>query len=74
MYEIWTSRNNIKYDKIQLPQETIITKIIRELWDILTTHYKLHKLNETLPAFQELFCINNALAKIHNAKLQITLQ
>ena len=37
-------------------------------------HYKLHKLNETLAPFQELFCINNALAKIHNANLRITLQ
>ena len=74
MYEIWTSRNNIKSDKIQLPQETIITKISTELRNILTAHYKLHKLNETLPAFQELFCINNALAKIHNGNLQITLQ
>ena len=60
--------------KIQLPQETIITKIITELQEILTAHYNLYKLNETLPAFQELFCINNALAKIHNGKLQLTLQ
>ena len=74
MYEIWTSRNNIKYDKIQLSQETIITKILTQLRNILTTHYKLHKLNESLPTFQKLFCINNALAKIHNGKLQITLQ
>ena len=27
MYEIWTSRNNLKYDKIQMTQETIITKL-----------------------------------------------
>lgn len=40
------------YDKIQLPQESIITKIITELRDILMAHYKLHKLKETLPAFQ----------------------
>ena len=31
MYEIWTSRNNLKYDKIQMTQETIITKIITHL-------------------------------------------
>ena len=74
MYEIWTSRNNIKYDKIQLSQETIITKILTQIRNILTAHYKLHKLNEMLPTFQKLFCINNALAKIHNHKLQITLQ
>ena len=74
MYEIWTSRNNIKYDKIQLSQETIITKILTQIRNILTAHYKLHKLNETLPTFQKLFCINNAIAKIHNGKLQITLQ
>ena len=73
MYEIWTSRNNIKYDKIQLSQETIITKVLTQLPNILTAHYKLHKRNETLPIFQQLFCINNALAKIHNGKLQIIL-
>ena len=67
MYEIWTSRNNSKYDKIQLSQETIIT-------NILTAHYKSPKLNETLTTFQQLFCLNNALAKIHNGMLQTTLQ
>ena len=74
MYEIWKSRNNIKYDKIQLSQEKFITKILTQIRNILTAHYKLHKLNDTLPTFQKLFCINNALAKIHNHKLQITLQ
>ena len=45
MYEIWTYRNNIKYDKIQLSQETIITKILTQLLNIITAHYKLRKLN-----------------------------
>ena len=67
MYEIWTSRNNLNYDKTQLSQETIITKILPQIRNILTAHYKLHKLNETLPTFQKLFCINNAIAKIHNS-------
>ena len=73
MYKIWTSRNNNKYDQIQLSQETIITKVLTQLPNILTAHYKLHKRNETLPIFQQLFCINNALAKIHNGKFQIIL-
>ena len=71
MYEIWTSRNSRKYDKVQLLQETIITKILMQL---LTAHNKSPKLNETLTTFQQLFCINNALAKIHNGTLQTTLQ
>ena len=51
MYEIWTSRNNIKYDKIQLSHETIITKILTQLRNIITVHYKLHKRNVThIPA------------------------
>ena len=73
MHEISTSRNNLKYDKTQLPQETIITKILIQLQNILTSHYKLHKLNDTLTLFQQLFCINNAIAKIDNGKLQILL-
>ena len=70
MYKIWTSRNNNKYDQIQLSQETIIMKVLTQLPNILTAHYKLHKRNETLPVFQQLFCLNNALAKIHNDKLK----
>ena len=74
MYEIWTSRNDLKYDKTQLSQETIITKILTQIRNILTAHYKLHKLNETLPTFQKLFCINNAIAKIDNSKLKLVLE
>ena len=72
MYELWTSRNISKYDKIQLSLETTTTKILTQLQNILTAPYKLHKLNEMLPAFQQLVCINNAL-KIRNGKLQITI-
>ena len=42
-----------------------------QLQNILNAHYKLHKLNDTLTQFQQLFCTNNAIAKIHNGKLQI---
>ena len=31
IYEIWKSRNNLKYGKIQLTQKTIINKIISPL-------------------------------------------
>ena len=66
MYERWISRNDIKYDKTQLSQKIIITKILTQLWKIITAHFKLHKLNEMLPLFQQLFCITKALAKINN--------
>ena len=76
MYEIWTSRNNLKYDKIQMTQETIITKIITHLHNIITTHYKLHKLNNMLLLFQENFLYkqcygNNTKWKTSNNKLNI---
>ena len=35
-----------------------------QLTTILTAHYKFHKLNDTLNHFQELFCINSAIAKL----------
>ena len=73
MYEIWIWRNNIKYDKTQLYQETIITKILTQPRKILNAHYKLHKLNETLALFQQLFCINNTVARINIGKIQVTL-
>ena len=72
MYEIRLSRNNMtKYDKTQPMQQTIITKIITQLQNILNAHYKLHKLNGTISQFQHIFCINNAKAKIHKGNPQI---
>lgn len=71
MCEIWISRNKLKYDKIQITQETIITQIITHLRNIITAHYKLHKLNDTLTLLQQTFCINNAIATIQNGRLQI---
>ena len=38
MYKIWTFRNNIKYDKIQLSRETSITKMLTQLRNIITAH------------------------------------
>ena len=70
IYEIWISRNNLKYDKIQLTQDTIITKIKTQLQNILNTYYKVNKLNGTITKFKQLFCINNAIATIQNNKLQ----
>ena len=67
LYEIWQSRNNNKYDKKLLPQQTvIINKINAQLKTIILAHYKKHKLNETLDIFQNQFCINEALAKLEN--------
>ena len=41
--------------------------------DIIQTDYKYHKINDTKSIFQDMFCINNAIAKIDNNKLQIML-
>ena len=71
MYEKWISRNNVKYDKIQMTQETIIVKIITHLNNLITAHYKLHNLNDTLTLFQQAFCINNVIATIQNGRFQI---
>ena len=73
MYETWISRNNLKCDKTQLTQETIITKITTQWENILNTHYKIHKLDGTLTKFQQPFGINNAMAKIHNNNLKVLL-
>ena len=68
---MWQSRNNHKYDKKLLPQQTIISKINAQLKTIILAHYKKHKLNDTLDIFQNQFCINEVLAKIEN-NLSIT--
>ena len=64
LYEIWKTRNNYKYDKTQIPQDIIRNKINTRIWNIIQIHYKYHKTNGTINIFKELFCINNALAKI----------
>ena len=71
IYEIWESRNNYKYEKIYLTQKRITNKINSQLRNILNVHFKVHKLNDTIQRFQNLFCINNALSKIENNKLSI---
>ena len=73
IYEIWILRNNLRYDKIQLTQDTIITKIKTQLQNILHTHYKVNKLNRTITKFKQLFCINNAIVTIQNNSLQILI-
>ena len=67
--EIWQSRNNRKYDKKLLPQQTIINKVNAQLKIVILAHYKKHKLNDTLDIFQNQFCINEALAKLENNSL-----
>ena len=52
IYKIWTSRNNHKYDKTLIPQDTIINKINAQIRNIIHTHYKYHTLNKTLNIFQ----------------------
>ena len=53
-----------------LPQHTIIHNINAQLQYIIRTHYKKHKLNDTINQFQDFFCINNAIAKIYNNQLK----
>lgn len=52
LFEIWQSINKSKYDKIHLPQNAIINKLNAQLQTILQTHYKKHKLDDTLNQFQ----------------------
>ena len=54
-----------------LTQKTMINKIMNQLRTIFNAHYEHHKLNDLLNQFQDLFCINNAKAKLENNELQI---
>lgn len=51
---------------------TIIAKINAQ--HIIQTHYKDCKLNNTANRFKEIFCINEALAKVENNSLKIFLE
>lgn len=56
---------------MQLLQETILSKRNNQTQAIIKTHYKYHKINDEL--FEELFCINNALAKLEDNRLRIMI-
>ena len=71
LYEIWTTRNNYKCDKTQISREIIKTKINTRIRNIIQTHYKYHKLHDTINNFEEQFCINHEVAKIENGILTI---
>ena len=73
IHEIWTTRNNPKYDKTLIPQHTIINKINAQIRNITNIHCKYHKLNEALNIFQDSFCIKQAIAKIENNLLIMQL-
>ena len=70
IYEIWQSRNNIKYNKIKLNSKTVINKINKHIETILNAHYKKHKIENTLIEFNDLFCISNVIASLQNGELK----
>ena len=52
-------------------RNTIIAKINAQH---IQTHYKNRKLNNTANLFKKIFCINEALAKVENNSLKISLE
>ena len=70
LHKISESRNNNKQDKTLLSQDTIITKINAQLRNVIQTYYKYHKLNDTINAFEELFCIKQAIGNVENNHLR----
>ena len=71
--ELWTVRNNLKYDRILPNFQRSIKTINTNITYILTTHYKHHKNLNTLSIFQDRFLINNALGSIEGNELTILL-
>ena len=47
IYQIWHSRNKIKYDKIALFHTKMINKINKQVQTIINVHYKRHKMENT---------------------------
>ena len=58
---------------ITLTAKTITNKN-KQIEIILNSHFKKHKIENTLTLFEDLFCINKAIAQIQNGQLQILLQ
>ena len=70
-HQTYYTNYQLKYDNVQLLQNTIINKINSQIKFILNTHYKHHKEQETLDQFEANFCINNAIAELNDNKLLI---
>ena len=71
VYEIWETRNNLKYDNITLTTKTIISKINKHIETVLNSHFKKHKIGNTLILFEESLCINKAIAQLLDGQLKI---
>ena len=65
LIEIWIARNMLNFNNKLILTETIIKNIKQNLKHIIETHYKEHKLNDTLNKFKEKFCINDSLCTLN---------
>ena len=73
LYEIWETRNNLKYENITLTAKTIISKINKHIEIILNSHFQKHKIKNTVTLFEESFCINKAIAQLLDEQLKLLI-
>ena len=69
LYQLWNSRNKYEKEDIIPDIDRSITTINNNLKQIIVTHYRHNKLNNTLSTFIKGFCIKNILCSIdyHNS-------
>ena len=73
LYEIWETRINLEYENITLTAKTIISKINKHIETVLNSHFKKHKIENTVTLFEESFCINKAIAQLLDGQLKILI-
>ena len=73
LFEIWTSRNKRRYERIAPNLARSLQTISTTLTFIFKTHFTHHQRQRTLPLFEKRFCIRNAVCHVLNDRLVVTL-
>ena len=71
--ELWSSRNNMKFDRIYPNLARSIATVSTNLKFCLRTHFDHHLAHHTLKTFEDKFCIAHALCYVSERHLVFTL-
>ena len=73
LYELWHARNEFKYENIYPNTGRTKRRIKTQLANLLKTHFRKHKKENTLDSFRDKFLIQEALGKLDQDNLILTI-
>ena len=72
--EIWKARNKLQFDNTNIPTNKIIKNKKQNIRNIMFTHYKYSKLNNTLEQFRRDFTIDEVYCRLIDEKIIMKIQ